>query len=82
MRWAVRLGSIVSIHHNDKDIDPRYSQEAYSVGVEVDGVRRRMLTTRFDGTVTTNVTDEGKYWVTCEHLAGNGGQAYKRSIGF
>ena len=74
--------NIVSIHHNDEHIDPRYTQEAYSVGVEVNGVRRRMMTTRCDGTVTVNVTDEGKYWVECEHLADNQGQAYKRSVGF
>lgn len=74
--------NIVSIHHNDEHIDPRYSQEAYSVGVEVNGVQRRMLTTRSDGTTTIGVTHEGKYWVECEHLADNQGRAYRRSVGF
>jgi len=63
--------NIVSIHHNDEHIDQRYSQEAYASGTDFDGERRRMLTTRSDGTITINVTDEGKYWIKTEHLADN-----------
>jgi len=74
--------NIVSIHHNDEHIDPRYSQEAYAIGVELKGERRRRLTTRCDGTISIGVTDEGKYWIKCEHLADNQGKVLKRSVGF
>src|SRR5436309_15180797 len=63
--------NIVSIHHDDERIDGRYSQEAYASGTDINEKPRRMVTTRTDGTITINVTDEGKYWVRTEHLDDN-----------
>jgi len=63
--------NIVSIHHNDEHIDPRYSQEAYAIGTQVDGTDRRMLTTRTDGTITINVSDAGQFSIDTERLAPN-----------
>lgn len=74
--------NIISIHHNDEHIDDRYSQEAYAVGVEIDGERRRRLTTRHDGTITIGVTDEGKYWIECKKLADNEVVKSAKSVGF
>jgi len=63
--------NIVSIHHNDEHIDDR-RQEAFAKGRTIlDGTTRRMLTTRCDGTITINVTNEGKYWLAAERLADN-----------
>jgi beta-lactamase superfamily II metal-dependent hydrolase len=74
--------NIVSIHHNDEHIDDRYKQEAYASGTKVNGEDRRMLTTRRDGTITVNVTDEGQFWISIEHLADNKlVEAVKRAFG-
>jgi hypothetical protein len=37
----------------------------------LDGMTRRMLTTRKDGTITVNVTDEGKYRLSTQCLVDN-----------
>jgi len=75
--------NIVSIHHNDEHIDLRYSQEAYATGTDIDGKPRRIVTTRTDGTITINVTDEGKYWIRIEHLEDNkAAKVAKYNFGF
>jgi beta-lactamase superfamily II metal-dependent hydrolase len=64
--------NIVSIHDNDEHIDDRYSQEAYAKGTTFpDGTTRRRMTTRKDGTITINVNDEGKFWITTQCLIDN-----------
>ena len=63
------IANIISIHHNDEHIDTRYSQEAYALGTNVTGELRRSFTTRRDGTITINVSDEGKYSITIQQLA-------------
>jgi competence protein ComEC len=65
--------NIVSIHNNDEHIDDRYSQEAYAKGTQIvaGGPTRRSLTTRKDGTITINVTDEGKFWLSTQCLVDN-----------
>jgi beta-lactamase superfamily II metal-dependent hydrolase len=63
--------NIVSIHNNDEHIDARYSQEAYASGTEINGKLRRMLTTRTDGSIVVNVSDEGKFSVKLVHLDDN-----------
>jgi beta-lactamase superfamily II metal-dependent hydrolase len=63
--------NIVSIHHNDDNIDPRYSQEAYASGGQLNGETRRSITTRTDGTITILIADEGTYSITTQHLGDN-----------
>jgi beta-lactamase superfamily II metal-dependent hydrolase len=64
--------NIVSIHNYDELIDDRYSQEAFAKGTKFpDGTTRRRMTTRKDGTITINVNDEGKFWITTQCLVDN-----------
>jgi beta-lactamase superfamily II metal-dependent hydrolase len=65
--------NIVSIHNYDEHIDDRYRQEAYAMGTTaLDGTTtRRMLTTRRDGTITVNVNNDGKYWLSTQSLVDN-----------
>lgn len=63
--------NIVSVHHGDENVDSRYSQEAFAKGTKLGDETRRMVTTRTDGSVFIDVTDEGKYWLRTQHLPEN-----------
>ena len=63
--------NIVSAHRRDESVDSRYSNEEHASGAHVNGEKRRMLSTRKDGSVFIDVNAEGKYSLYTRKLAAN-----------
>jgi len=63
--------NLISVTSGDDDVDSRYGSADYAVGVEIDGEKRYSLTTRTDGSIFIDVTDEGKFSVHTVSLYDN-----------
>ncbi len=51
--------NVVSAHRRDQSVDPRYSSDEYAKGCQFQGERRKMLSTRNDGTIVFEYTNNG-----------------------
>lgn len=63
--------NLVSVHSRDDNLDLRYSSKDYASGVEIDGSRRYMLSTRYDGSIFVDVGSEGRFSVYTLNLPAN-----------
>jgi len=63
--------NIISAHSRDESVDSRYSKEEYALGTTFNGEKRRMLSTRKDGSIFIDVTEEGKFLIRTFHLIPN-----------
>lgn len=63
--------NLVSVHSRDENVDSRYSSKDYASGVEFDGERRYMLSTRNDGSIFLDVGSDGKFSVYTQNLPAN-----------
>lgn len=61
--------NIVSAHHRDESVESSYSSLAS--GIEVNGEKRYMLSTRQDGSIIIEITDEGKFYIYTQHFETN-----------
>jgi beta-lactamase superfamily II metal-dependent hydrolase len=63
--------NIVSAHSRDESVDSRYSKEDFAFGTDLNGEKRRMVSTRRDGSIFIDVTPEGRFLLHTYELAPN-----------
>jgi len=63
--------NIVSAHRRDENVDKRYSSEEYASGTELDGEKRRMISTRNDGSIFIDVSGEGQFSLRTRRIPPN-----------
>jgi beta-lactamase superfamily II metal-dependent hydrolase len=68
---AKPLLNLVSVHSRDEHVDNRYSGEAFAQGVTLYAERRRMISTRCDGSIFITLDDEGAYNLWTENIEPN-----------
>lgn len=63
--------NIVSVHSRDDSVESAYSSPSNAIGIQWNGETGYMLTTRKDGTVSIEITEDGKATYNLNHLPNN-----------
>lgn len=56
--------NLISVTACDPHVDPRYMSSQFSRGTRVNGQPRHSLSTRFDGSITIDITAEGRFEIS------------------